>query len=49
MIRRERGGSIEDLKLRREEEESARRYKGQVISMDLIQAMFEANPLTGSP
>jgi hypothetical protein len=49
MIREKRGSSIEDLKLRRKEEESTGRCEGQVISTDLIQVVFEAIPFAGGP
>jgi len=42
MIRRGRGSSIEDLKLRREEEKSRQCHIVEVITMDLIQVGFEA-------
>jgi hypothetical protein len=45
VIRSERGGTIEDLKLRKEEEKGALRWEGQIMTMDLIQVRFEAIPL----
>ena len=36
MIRRERGGTIENLKLRKEGEKGARRWEGQIMTTDLI-------------
>jgi hypothetical protein len=49
VIRKERGGSVEDLKLRREGEKGARRQEGQIMSTDLILVWFEAIPLIGGP
>jgi hypothetical protein len=45
VIRRERGGTIEDLKLRKEGEKSALRWEGQIMTIDLTQVRFEAIPL----
>jgi hypothetical protein len=46
MIRRARGGSIEDLKLRREgEQERGSEY----ILTDVLQVWFQARPLAGGP
>ncbi len=46
MIKRVRGGSIEDLKLRREEERNRCGCKDRFITTCLIQVKFEAVPLT---
>ena len=46
MIRRVRGGSIEDLKLRREGEEER---KPEYILTDVLQVWFQAIPLAGGP
>jgi hypothetical protein len=46
MIRKARGSSIEDLKLRREgEQERGPEY----ILMDALQVWFQARPLAGGP
>jgi hypothetical protein len=49
VIRRARGSSIKVLKLKRKEEKSARRWRGQVMSTDLIQVRFKAIPSCGWP
>jgi hypothetical protein len=45
VIGRARGGTIEDLKLRKEEEKGALRWECQTMTTDLIQVGFEAIPL----
>jgi hypothetical protein len=46
MIRKARGSSIEDLKLRREEEQER---GSEYILTDVLQVWFQARPLAGGP
>jgi hypothetical protein len=46
MIRKARGSSIEDLKLRREGEQERR---PEYILTDVLQVSFQARPFAGGP